>query len=82
MLAAALAPPRASPVMWRASLLQQAHEEGSQPHAVGGELRTHPDFTHQLVKDLCGGTWSWEKRLPVASDKRVEDESGDIYQLW
>lgn len=49
-------------MMWQASLLQQAHEEGSQPHAVRGELRTRPDFTHQPVKDFCGGTWSRTKK--------------------
>lgn len=69
----------------QASLLQQAHDEGSQSHAVGGELWTRPDFTHQPVQDFCGRTWSWTKKK--ALECRLINEykkkiSGDIYQFW
>lgn len=35
----------------RENLLKQAHDEGSQSHAVAAELGTFPDFGDQAVKD-------------------------------
>lgn len=52
-------------------VLKQAHDEGSQSHAVAGELRTLSDFWDQAVKDPGG----WACSRVGLSSKRVHQRT-------
>lgn len=51
-------------------LLEEAHDKGSQLHAVVAQLRTLSDLGHQALEDSGGWTCTkWEARKTLVLDK-------------